>query len=202
MNVLFVVTEQGRYLNTERRQRYERAAHLLGELAGAPPCVRHYTERDVFPPHSDAIVLSGSDAPWAEHDELELQQLRDFVAGCGRPVLGICAGMQLLAQCAGGAVDHAAESERGFLEIELADRDGLFRDLPERITVYQSHTDEITELPAAFRVLASSPTSRIQAIADDSLGFWGTQFHPERATDEHPAGRVVLENFFALARER
>jgi GMP synthase-like glutamine amidotransferase len=51
-------------------------------------------------------------------------------------------------------------------------------------------------------VLASSPESRIQAIAADSLGFWGTQFHPERATDEHPYGHVVLQNFLALARRR
>ena len=200
MNVLFVVTEHGRYLNDARRQRYERAAQLLRELVGVPPCVRHYTERDLFPPYSDAVVLSGSDAPWADHDPDELQRLRDFAAGCGRPVLGICAGMQLLAQCAGGAVDHAAEDERGFLPIDVADRDGLFGGLPEQVIVYQSHTDEITSLPDAFRLLATSPQSRIQAIASDSLGFWGTQFHPERATDEHPAGRVILENFFALAR--
>ena len=200
MNVLLVVTEHQRFLNAERRLRYERAANLLRELAGVPPVIRHYTDREIFPPHSDAIVLSGSDAPWADHDESELQQLRDFATGCGRPVLGICAGMQLLAQCAGGSVDHAAESERGYLPVDVGDHDGLFCGLPERITVYQSHTDEITTLPAEFRVLASSPQSRIQAIAADSLGFWGTQFHPERATDEHPGGRVILENFFALAR--
>ena len=202
LNVLLVVTEHARFLNAERRLRYERAANLLQELVGVPPVVRHYTDRDLFPPHSDAVVLSGSDAPWAAHDQNELQQLRDFAAGCGRPVLGICAGMQLLAQCRGGSVDHAAEPESGYLPVEVAHGDGLFRGLPEQVTVYQSHTDEITTLPTEFRVLASSPQSRIQAIAADSLGFWGTQFHPERATDEHPAGRVVLENFFALARGR
>ena len=200
MNVLFVVTEHGRYLNDARRQRYERVAQLLRELVGVPPCVRHYTERDIFPPYSDAVVLSGSDAPWADHDPAELQRLRDFAADCGRPVLGICAGMQLLAQCLGGAVGHAAEAERGFLSVDITDGDGLFRGLPEQVTVYQSHTDEITVLPEEFRVLATSPQSRIQAIAADPLRFWGTQFHPERATDEHPAGRVILENFFALAR--
>ena len=202
MNILFVATEHDRYLNAARRQRYERAAQVFRELAGVPPTLVHYTDRDLYPPHADAIVLSGSDAPWAEHNDGDLQQLRDFVAGCGRPVLGICAGMQLLAQCAGGAVDHAAESERGFLPIDVHDQDGLLHSLPERVTVYQSHTDEITVLPEHFRVLASSPESRIQAIAADSLGFWGTQFHPERATDEHPYGLVVLQNFLALARGR
>ena len=201
MNVLFVVTEHARYLNPERQRRYEHTSQLLEELAGAPVRLVHYTDRNDFR-DSDAVVLSGSDAPWAEHDEIELRQLRDFAAGCGRPVLGICAGMQLLAECAGGAVGHAAESERGFLPIAISDGDGLFRGLPEQVTVYQSHSDEITDLPEAFRVLATSPQSRIQAIAADSLGFWGTQFHPERATDEHPAGRIVLENFFELARER
>ncbi|MCP9487573.1 MAG: gamma-glutamyl-gamma-aminobutyrate hydrolase family protein [Gaiellaceae bacterium MAG52_C11] len=206
MKVLFVLTEHVGHLNAERQRRYARAARLLEELAGVPPRVVHYADRDAFR-DSNAIVLSGSDAPWPDHDEAELERLRDFAAGCGRPVLGICAGMQLLAQCAGGAVGHARESERGFLPIQLAEGeiaagDGLFHGLPERVTVYQSHTDEITRLPEAFRVLASSPQSHIQAIAADSLGFWGTQFHPERATNEHPAGRVVLENFFALARAR
>ncbi|MBA2332523.1 MAG: gamma-glutamyl-gamma-aminobutyrate hydrolase family protein [Actinobacteria bacterium] len=201
MNVLFVVTEHVRYLTAERRQRYERTAKLLEELADSPPTVVHYADPAAFH-ESDAIVLSGSDAPWAEHDEAELERLRAFAAGSCRPVLGICAGMQLLAQSAGGAVDHAAEAERGFLPIEVADGEGLFDGLGQRVTVYQSHTDEITELPEEFRILASSPRSRIQAIAADSLGFWGTQFHPERATDEHPAGRAILENFFALARDR
>ncbi|MGI9113185.1 MAG: type 1 glutamine amidotransferase [Gaiellaceae bacterium] len=207
MNVLFVVTEQARHLNAERQRRYERTARLLEELAEAPPIAVHYADPGAFR-DSDAVVLSGSDAPWAEHDPDELERLRDFAAACGRPVLGICAGMQLLAQSAGGEVDRAAESERGFLPIDIAEDaitggDGLlFRDLPERITVYQSHTDEITLLPVEFRILASSPQSRIQAIAADSLAFWGTQFHPELATDEHPAGRVVLKNFFALTRER
>ncbi len=199
MNVLFVVTEHNRYLNAERKRRYERAARVLGQLAGAPPMVVHYADPDAFR-HSDAIVLSGSNAPWAEHKEGDLQWLRDFAAGCGRPVLGICAGMQLLAQCAGGSTCLAAESERGFLPIEISDDDGLLSGLPERVTVYQDHSDEITSVPAVFRVLAASPRSRIQAIAADSLRFWGTQFHPERATEEHPAGGVVLENFFALAR--
>jgi len=201
VDLLFVVTEQGRFLNARRKRRYERAAGLLAELTGAPPTLVHYADRDAFR-GSDAIVLSGSDAPWAEHDQGDLEKLRGFVAGCDRPVLGICAGMQLLAQCAGGSIGHAPESERGFLPIEISDGDGLLRGLPERVTVYQSHTDEIRSMPEAFRVLASSEHSRVQAIAADSLGFWGTQFHPERATAAHPAGRVVLENFVALARER
>jgi len=201
VDVLFVITEHDRYLTPERKRRYGRMAEILEGLAGSPPTLVHYLDRADFR-DSNAIVLSGSDAPWAEHEDDDLQRLRDFAAACGRPVLGICAGMQLLAECAGGAVGHAAESERGFLPIAISDGDGLFRGLPEQVTVYQSHSDEITDLPEAFRVLATSPQSRIQAIAADSLGFWGTQFHPELATDEHPAGRVILQNFFAIARER
>ena len=203
MNLLFVVTEHARFLNAERRLRYERAANLLQELVGVPPVVRHYTDRELFPPHSDAVVLSGSDAPWADHDENELQQLRDFAAGLRPP----CAG-DLCRDAAARPVQGRRGRPRGRDASAVSSRSSSpsrrrpVPRPPERITVYQSHTDEITELPAAFRVLASSPASRIQAIAADSLGFWGTQFHPERATDEHPAGRVVLENFFALARER
>lgn len=197
LDLLFVLTEHVSFLTEERRRRYEDAAALLGELAGRPPTVVHYAQTDALRA-ADAIVLSGSDAPWAAHDEDELQRLLAWVADCRRPVLGICAGMQLLARCAGGTIGHAAEVERGYLPIEVVDDSDLLRGLPTGPVVYQSHTDEIVELPDGFRVLARTERCEVQALACDERRFWGTQFHPERATNEQPAGRAVLENFCAL----
>lgn len=199
MHILFVVTEHRSFLDARRRGRYAETARQLESLAGAAPAVAHYTEADSLGP-ADAIVISGSDAPWAAHDRRELDRLLAVVSARRRPTFGICAGMQLLVECVGGEVAHGDEPERGFLPIDVLDDADLLRGLPARATVYQSHTDEVTALPDGFRVLAASPSCRVQAIADETRGLWGTQFHPEHSTDEHPAGSLVLRNFVEIAR--
>lgn len=81
----------------------------------------------------------------------------------------------------------------------MIDDADLMRGLGARAVVYHRHTDRVTSLPDGFRVLASTPRCPVQAAAAPELGFWGTQSHPERATQEHPDGLVALRNFFALA---
>jgi GMP synthase (glutamine-hydrolysing) len=161
--------------------------------------VAHYEEVDpVRLSHASAIVLSGSTAPWSVRDPAELARLGEAVRAARRPVLGICAGMQLQAVFAGGALGVSAKPERGFLPIGVDDASDLLRDLPREVIVFQDHTDEITTLPDGYRILASSSDCRIQAIADAGRRWWGTQFHPEEFTHEHPAGKQVLERFFSL----
>jgi GMP synthase (glutamine-hydrolysing) len=150
---------------------------------------------------ADALVLSGSYAPWAVHDESALERLRALVLGYGRPVLGICAGMQLLARFTGGQLATAGvASTVGFTEIEVLDRDDLLAGLRDRAVMYQHHTDEVVELPLGFRVLARSSACAVEAIADPDRRWWGTQFHPERYDALHPDGQLILESFFRLAR--
>jgi GMP synthase (glutamine-hydrolysing) len=151
---------------------------------------------------ADAVVLSGSSAPWSAHDARELDRLGDAVRGTHAPVLGICAGMQLLARFAGGELAIGESAEHGFLPIEVHDGDGLLRGLPERPVVFHDHTDEIESLPDSFRVLASSAACAVQAIADPHRRWFGTQFHPEESTAEYPDGLQVLRNFVALALAR
>jgi GMP synthase (glutamine-hydrolysing) A subunit len=200
VRISFVVTEHPAYLNRQRMRAQENAARSVAAAAGRATEVVHYTDAGSLSA-TDVVVLGGSDAPWATHDPRQLDRLRASLARCGRPVLGICAGMQLLVQCAGGAIDHSAEPERGFQEIEVVDDHDLFSGMSRAVTVYASHTDEVTRLPDGFRVLATSPRCRVQAVAADERRFWGTQFHPERATTDHPDGLRVLENFFALVRD-
>ena len=52
--------------------------------------------------------------------------------------------------------------------------------------MFQYHFDELTELPAGFRVLASTDRCRVQAIASEERGWWGTQFHPESYRSANP----------------
>jgi GMP synthase (glutamine-hydrolysing) len=145
------------------------------------------------------VVLSGSTAAWSSRDPAELEALGDAVRAAERPTLGICGGMQLLAGFAGGAIEVGTSVEHGFLPIHVTDRTDLLRDLPEDPVVFHDHTDQIGVLPDCFRVLASTPECAVQAIADPTRGWWGTQFHPEEWTVEHAAGEQVLRNFFALA---
>lgn len=200
MAVELVLTERRSELTESRARNYERLHERLTRASGSTVEVTHYEE--VEPARlarADAIVLSGSSAPWAAHDPADLARLGKAVRAADRPVLGICAGMQLQAVFAGGEIGPSKTPERGFLPVEILDGDGLLRDLPREIVVFQDHGDEISALPTGFRVLASSPHCDVQAIADTERRWWGTQFHPEESSLEHPAGERVLRNFFTLA---
>jgi GMP synthase (glutamine-hydrolysing) len=199
--VELVLTEHRSELTEARARNYDRLRERLAAAAGEPVEVTQYEDADADRlARASAVVLSGSSAPWSAHDPARLARLGEAVRAAGRPVLGICAGMQLQAMFAGGAVAPAQTRERGFLPIEVHDRSDLLRGLPGEVVVFQDHGDEVAALPDGFRVLASSARCPVQAIADPERRWWGTQFHPEKFRPQHPAGAQVLRNFFALAR--
>jgi GMP synthase (glutamine-hydrolysing) len=178
-----------------------RLQRRLATASARPVEVVPYLEaRDLT--HAHAVVLSGSSAPWAAHDPAALDHLGEVVGACGRPVLGICAGMQLLGRFAGAGIAHAAEPEIGELEVEVVERGGLFRDVGDRPRVWHYHFDELTDVPDGFRVLASTQRCHVQAIASEERGWWGTQFHPESYRSANPDGERILRTFFELAAER
>lgn len=200
MAVELVLTERRSELTESRARNYERLHEHLARASGSTVEVVHYEQLDPARlARAETIVLSGSSAPWAAHDPADLARLGKAVLAAERPVLGICAGMQLQAVFAGGQIGPSKVPERGFLPIEIVDGDDLLRDLPGEIVVFQDHGDEISRLPQGFRVLASSAHCAVQAIADTERRWWGTQFHPEESSREHPAGEQVLGNFFRLA---
>jgi len=199
VSVLLILTEHASFLTPARVEEYERIRGRLERLAGrSVASVPYATLRTTRP--ADALVLSGSSAPWAAHDQRELERLGDLVRSFEGPVLGICAGMQLQALFAGGRVARSRrEDPPGFRSIEVLDDRDLLRGVPAGATVYTRHTDEVIDLPAAFRLLAGSEQCAIEAIAAADRPWWGTQFHPEEFEEEHPAGERVLRNFFELA---
>jgi GMP synthase (glutamine-hydrolysing) len=199
--VELVLTERRSELTEARSRNYDRLRRRLEEASGESVDVTYYEEVDgARLERASAVVLSGASAPWSVHDPDELARLGDAVRAAGRPVLGICAGMQLQAVFAGGTVATGRSPEHGFLPIAIEDGNDLLRGLPNEVLVFQDHGDEVTALPDGFRVLASSVRCPVQAIADPARHWWGTQFHPEEFRPEHPAGEQVLRNFFALAR--
>jgi GMP synthase (glutamine-hydrolysing) len=202
VSVHLVVTEHASRLDEGRRRGYGRVQARLAEVCGGGIQIEHYRDvRDLG--GAEAIVLSGSSAPWAAHERKDIERLGDVVARSGRPVLGICAGMQLLAMVAGGEVrpmsERGALAEHGYHPIEVLDDSDLLRSLPAQAAVFHDHRDEVTVVPEAFRVLARTPGCPVQAFADTARRWWGTQFHPERWDLDRPAGERVLRNFFELA---
>jgi len=156
---------------------------------------------EIHPPGADlewirrwepaGIVLSGGPGsvyedsiPDSEGELLEL----------GIPLLGICYGMQLIAQLEGGAVVRGRrEYGRAELEVELAE--GLFEGFEpsERLTVWSSHGDHVDVPPPGYRTLASTDTLPVAAFGAEGRPVYGVQFHPEVA--HTPRGDEILANF-------
>jgi GMP synthase (glutamine-hydrolysing) len=124
-------------------------------------------------------------------------RIPDAVFELGVPVLGICYGMQALAEQLGGKVSPSQEREFGHARIRLVDDSALLSNLPkttdDELNVWMSHGDKVTELPAGFSVLAETPSAPIAAMADESRHYYGVQFHPEVThTDD---GAEILRRF-------
>jgi GMP synthase (glutamine-hydrolysing) len=137
------------------------------------------------------IILSGSPASVYETGA---PTLPDWVLASGRPVLGICYGMQLLALSLGGKVDSSPVREYGHAELTIGSADvPLFRNLPlPQIAVWMSHGDRVTQLPPSFSLLGAT-SGALAAIGNPEAGIYGVQFHPE--VQHTPQGGAILRNF-------
>jgi len=140
-----------------------------------------------------ALVLSGGPASvYADG----APRIDPAIFELGIPTLGICYGMQLLAQELGGRVDRTGVSEFGKTELE-AEEGELFAGLPRDQTCWMSHRDSVVAPPEGARVVAGSPSTPIAAFEDRRRGLYGVQFHPEVVHTPH--GHDVLKNFLYRA---
>ncbi len=109
------------------------------------------------------------------------------------PVLGICYGLQLMADLLGGEVAPAHQREYGLANVEIIHPSPLLKDLPTTSRVWMSHGDRLTKLPANFLVLAQTANSPYAVIAHRERPLFGLQFHPEVVHTEQ--GKALLHNF-------
>jgi GMP synthase (glutamine-hydrolysing) len=157
------------------------------------------------------IILSGQSHPWHKYERESLAGIFYVIRQAPKPILGVCGGQQQMALAFGARVDlieriapgegyEGAFRERGFCNVFRESEDGgpLFDGLPETLTVWESHCDEVKDLPDGFLCTAGNDVSEIQAMQHTELPLFGVQFHPELFDDEHPHGRTVLENFLKL----
>ncbi len=134
------------------------------------------------------FILSGGPASVYE---AEAPFIPDYVLASGRPVLGICYGMQALTHALGGVVAPAAQREYGPAQVETLQPNPLLP--PGSYPVWMSHGDRIEAPPPGFEVLARSPNSPIAAIGDPQRAYYGVQFHPE--VHHTPGGAEMLRRF-------
>ena len=173
---------------TQLIARRVRELHVYSEIA---PCSTTAEELRAMKPKG--IVLSGgpnsvfeNGAPGIDRGIFEL----------GIPVLGVCYGMQLMCQELGGAVQPGEQREYGKTEMDVLPGNELFKGLPDRFTVWMSHGDRVSSIPAGFKISATSTNCPYAAVRNEEKKFFGLQFHPEVVHTEH--GRQILANFVFL----
>ena len=136
------------------------------------------------------LILSGG--PSSVRDE-GAPRCEDGVFDLGIPVLGICYGMQLMADMLGGRVEPAPEREFGHATVRVESNSPLFESLPRNIRVWASHGDLVADTPPGFRVVSTSANAPVAAMEDATRRFYGLLFHPEVAHTER--GVDILGHF-------
>lgn len=144
------------------------------------------------------IILSGSHMSAYEEST---DKASDAVFEAGVPVLGICYGMQTMAQQLGGKVEGGGKREFGYAEVRAHNHTKLLEGIEDfkgesgegMLKVWMSHGDKVTELPPGFKVMASTPSCPYAAMADEERRFYGVQFHPE--VTHTLQGRAILNRF-------
>ena len=130
------------------------------------------------------VILSGGPNSVYEAVDWKAPQA---VFELGVPVLGICYGMQTMAEQLGGKVESSSKREFGYAEMRARGHSRLFSGIQDRsndaghglLDVWMSHGDKVTDLPAGFKVIGSSESCPVAAMADEERAFYAVQFHPE-----------------------
>ncbi len=147
---------------------------------------------------AQGIILSGSHMSAYEETTDKAPQA---VFELGVPVLGICYGMQTMAQQLGGKVEAGHKREFGYAEVRARGHCRLLEGIEDMRTpeghgllkVWMSHGDKVTEMPPGFKLIASTESCPIAGMADEVRRFYGIQFHPE--VTHTVKGREIIERF-------
>jgi GMP synthase (glutamine-hydrolysing) len=193
----------------------EQRTRIVGEAAGLPGESIFYwkvSQDLVREKKVKAIVISGNTTDWIKYDFATFEPLFGLVKSGTIPTIGLCGGHQLIALMYAAKCEairklmpgepELAEwapgyfKEVGFMPLHVVAADPLFDGLGSDPVFFESHYWEIKELPAEFKLLASSKEVRIQCIKHLTKPIYGTQFHPEVNDIDHADGIKLLRNFF------
>ncbi|EMA46711.1 GMP synthase subunit A [Halococcus saccharolyticus] len=180
MTRIVVVDNHGQFTHLEGR--------ALRDIGVETAIVDNTTAPDEI--DADGLVLSGGPS-------IDESGRCDEYLDLGVPVLGICLGMQVIADELGGAVGAGDYGGYADVTVDIDDSDDpLVGSLAPETRVWASHADEVVELPEGFVRTGSSDVCDIESMSDPDRGLYGVQWHPEVA---HTAeGEAVFENFRAI----
>jgi GMP synthase (glutamine-hydrolysing) len=170
-----------------------REAHVYSEIH--PYDVDDAFVREFQP---KGVILSGGPNSVADADTPRVPQA---VFELGVPVLGICYGMQTMAEQLGGKVEGGHIREFGYAEVRARNHTKLLEGIEDFVTsegygmlkVWMSHGDKVTEMPRGFKLMASTESCPVAAMADEDRRFYGVQWHPE--VTHTLKGRDILNRF-------
>ena len=119
----------------------------------------------------------------------------------GIPILGICYGMQTMAEQLGGRVASSEKREFGYAQVKVRAKGPLLADITDHLTpageslldVWMSHGDKVTAMPEGFELMASTPSCPIAGMYHAEKNFFGVQFHPEVTHTRQ--GQRILQHF-------
>ncbi|MFH1403212.1 MAG: GMP synthase subunit A [Candidatus Altiarchaeota archaeon] len=142
----------------------------------------------------EGFIMSGGPSSVYEDSD----KLGDYkgILDSGLPVLGICLGHQIMAHALGGVVRKGESGEYAAVDIRVLEEDDLFKGLESTLTVWESHRDEVVELPPGFVCLAESDICSIEAMKHESKRLYAVQFHPE--VNHTPHGAEILKNYMRV----
>jgi len=153
------------------------------------------SDEEVIAFGAQGIILSGGPESVTAGNTPRAPQA---VFAAGVPVLGICYGMQTMTEQLNGKVESSTHREFGYAQIRARGHSQLLTDIEDHtsaegyglLDVWMSHGDRVVELPEGFKLIASSDGAPIAGIANEDLGFYGVQFHPE-VTHTKQGGRIL-----------
>ncbi len=165
---ILVIDNGGQWTHREWR--------VLRDLGVETEIVPNTTPVDTI--KADGLILSGG-SPRVGLNAEAMGKCGDYIDKSGLPVMGICAGHQFMAVHLGGTAGPSKVPEFGKVLMTVDDEDDLFKGLPDMLVVWESHNDEVVQLPPGFRSLAHSDNCQIQAMRHETRPLFGLQFHPE-----------------------
>lgn len=185
---------------------YDSFSYNLYQLAGSLyPDIRvvrndAYTVQELEEINPEAILISpGPGRP--EDAGVSIEAIRYFAPKI--PILGVCLGHQAICKCFGATVSYAKELVHGkAFTITLDTESPLFKGMDKEIKAARYHSLAAIEstMPECLKITARTKDGEIMAVEHRDYPVYGLQFHPESIMT--PEGHKILENFFAIAKER
>jgi len=173
-------------------------ARRIRELGIFSEIVSHkkINSKKILLENTRGIILSGGPLNVYQNNKFNFDKK---ILKLGLPVLGICFGHQILSKELGGRVKKSNQREFGLATINKVSNSILTKDFFNKknvSNVWMSHADQVSKMPAGFKIVASSINSKLTIIENSKNNFYGVQFHPE--VTHTIKGKILLRNFLFL----